>query len=209
MKHVKRLILFFVILLSLYLILKQFFLSTIVGWLTTYVKLGTISISDFLSVVSGILSVVIAFIFDYYLSCREERINKQQEAPYINICTAREQPITGKRSLRNNRYFQIELGKPQEEFRYVYSQIINTGKSTIINCFVANKRFPQQIKPQTEYPVCFLVYEPLKPKSRRKYFIKYQIEDGKGGKYKGTYILKIDIDRREAAFYIKKKQKEL
>jgi len=172
-------------------------------------KLDMISTSDIILVVSGVISVTVGFIFDYYLKCREEQVNNQQEAPYINFCTSREQSITGKRSFRSNRYIQIELGKPQREFRYVYSQIINTGKSTIIDCSIAKKHIPQQIKPQTEFAICFLVYEPVKPRPRRKYFIKYQIEDGKGNRYKGTYTLKIDTDKRKASFYIKKKQKEV
>ncbi len=210
MKHIKRWILFFSISLGFYIIFKLFLFSAIVEWLNTYAKLDIINTSDILSVVSGVVSLAVGFMSDYYFKRREERINIQQEAPYINLRASREQAITGKRFIRNNHYnIQIEVGKPQQEFRYVYSQIINTGNSTIVNCSIAKKHIAQQIKPQAEYAICFLVYEPVKPRSRRKYSIKYKIEDGRGKKYIGTYILKIDIDKREASFYIKKKQKEL
>lgn len=210
MKHIKRWILFFSTSLGFYIIFKFFLFSAIVEWLNTNAKLDIINTSDILSVVSGVVSLAVGFMSDYYFKRREERIKIQQEAPYINLRASREQSITAKRFIRNNHYnIQIEVGKPQQEFRYVYSQIINTGKSTIVNCSIAKKHIAQQIKPQAEYAICFLVYEPDKPKSRRKYSIKYKIEDGRGKKYIGTYILKIDIDKREASFHIKKKQKEL
>ena len=209
MKHVKRWILFFSVSLGFYIIFKLFLLSAIVEWFTVYVKLDIINTSDILSVVSGVVSLTVGFISDYYFKRREERINIQQEAPYINLRASREPSVTGKRSIRNDHYIQIELGKQQQEFRYVYSQIINAGKSTIVNCFIAKKHITQQIKPQEEYDICFLVYEPIKTRPKRKYSIKYQIEDGKGNEYIGTYILRIDTDKHEASFHIKKKQKEL
>lgn len=209
MKHIKRWVSFFFVLSSIYLIFKLFLLSSIVGWLTTYVKFDTISTSDFLSAVSGIVSVIIAFLSDYYFKHHEEQMNSQREAPYINICTAQGQSITSKRYLRNDRYVQIELGIPQREFRYVYSRIMNTGKSAIMNCTIGSKSISHQIRPQTEYPLWFLVYEPVKPNPKRRYVIKYQILDEKGKSYKGSYTLKIDTDKRKASFHIKKKQKEI
>lgn len=53
------------------------------------------------------------------------------------------------------------------------------------------------------------MYEPIKQNLKRSYSFVYQIEDEKGNKYKGTYILRIDTSKRKASFHIKKKQKEV
>lgn len=209
MKHIKRWVSFFFVLLGIYLLFKQFLLSNIFGWLTTYVKFDTIETSDFLSVVSGVVSVIIAFLSDYYFKHNEKQMTSQREAPYINICTVQGQSLSSKRYLRNNRYVQIELGIPQREFRYVYSRIENTGKSAIVNCTIASKSIPYQIKPQTEYPLCFLVYEPAEPKPKRRYIIKYRFADEKGNSYRGSYTLKMDTDKQKVSFHIKQKQKEI
>lgn len=209
MKRLKRCILFAFVLFSVFLIIKLFLVAVLENWIITYANQYNLNASDILTIISGIISSIFAFLVDYYFKYREEQADIRKEAPRINISTVREQAVTGKRKLKNCKSFQIELGEQQQEFRYVYAKIINTGQSTIVNCSIAKKSIPYQLNPQTEYSICFLIYEPLKQSVRRRYNIIYQIEDGKGKKYKGTYILKIDINEMKAVFYMKKKQKEV
>lgn len=162
-----------------------------------------------MSVVSGIIGFIFAFLSDFYFKRWEDKRNIFQEAPYINICTIRKQAITGKKRKRNYNSIEIELGNFHQEFRYVYAKIVNVGKSTITNCTIEKTNILNQLNPQDEFPITFLIFEPLKPNSRRTYSFQYQIEDGKGNKYKGTYSLKVNIDKREAIFLVKRKQREV
>lgn len=209
MKRLRRYILFILVLLGVFLAIKLFLVAVLENWITTYVTLYNLNASDILTIISGIISSIFAFLTDYYFKRRDEQADIRKEAPHINISTIREQAVTGKRKLKNRTVIQIELGEQQQEFRYVYAKIINTGQSTIVNCSIAKKSIPYQLNPQTEYPICFLIYEPLKQNARRRYKIVYQIEDGKGKKYRGMYILKIDIREMKAIFYMKKRQKEV
>ena len=209
MKRLRRYVLSILILFGAFWVIRLFLISFLGNWITIYFTLYNFNASDILTIISGIISSVFAFFSDYYFKHREEQADIRKEAPYINISTVREQAVTGKRKLKNRTSFEIELGEQQQEFRYVYAKIINMGQSTIVNCTIVKKNIPYQLNPQTEYPVCFLIYEPHKHNFRRKYTITYQIEDGKGNKYKGAYFLKIDISEMKAKFYIKNKQRKV
>lgn len=209
MKRIRQYFFSFLFLLGIFFIVRLLLIVILKNWLNTYVTFDNLKTSDILTIISGIISSIFAFFTNYHFKHWEVQNNIRQEAPYINITTARDQSVTGKRTMKGRTTFEIGLGKKNSEFRYVYAKIINTGKSTVVNCSIANTSVPYQLKPQTEYPICFLVYEPLKPNSRHNYSIIYQIEDGKGNKYKGAYILKIDTSKMKATFHIKRKQKEV
>lgn len=209
MKHFKRWIIFLLVLFSVYFIFKYFLKACVGNWIAVHVNLNKLDTKDILSIISGIISIIFAFLSNYYFKRREEKITLLQEVPYLNICGVRKQSITGKRKQKNHNSFEVELGKPEKEFRYVYAKIINTGKSTAVKCSIAKKCIPCQLPPQAEYPVSFLIYESPKQKIKRNYTFKYQMEDGKGSKYIGVYILKINTHKREAEFYLKKGQKEV
>lgn len=209
MKHFKRWIILLLVLFSVYFIFKYFLRAFIGNWIATHVNLNKLNTKDILSIVSGIISIFFTFLSNYFFKRRDEKNTLLQEVPYLNICVIRKQSLTGKRKQKNHKDFEIELGKPEKEFRYVYAKIMNTGKSTAVNCSIAKKCIPCQLPPQAEYPVSFLIYESSKQKDKRNYKFKYQIEDGKGNKYVGAYILKIDAHKREAEFYLKRRQKEV
>ena len=209
MKRVRRYILLALVLLGIFLIIRLLLITFLENWLAKYVTFDNLKTSDVLTIISGIISSVFAFLTNLYFKYQTERTNIRKEAPYINISTFRNQSVTGKRTMRSRAPFEVELGKKQQEFRYVYAKIINTGKATVVNGSIAKKSFPYQLNPQAECPICFLVYEPLKQNSRRKYTIQYRIEDEKGNNYQGTYFLKIDTIKMKATFHVKKKQKEV
>lgn len=209
MKRLRRPALLIIILIVVFFVIR-FFLTTITkDSLITYVELKKPNTSDILSVISGIASIILTSVFDYIFKRWELQANIQQKVPYISISAVRAQSVTGKRRKRSAPFIEVELGKPQQEFRYVYAKIMNAGPTAIVNCIIVKKNIPYQLNPQIEYPISFLIYEPRKQKLHRKYAFTYVIEDGKGNKYKGKYTLEIDLSKREAIFHVKRKQKEV
>ncbi len=209
MKRIQRWILLIVILVIVIVLSRLFLISIAEKWITLYIKPEQITSDNILSIVSVIIGAFVTFVFNCFLKRYDETVKNRHEAPYLNFCSIREQSLTGIRNQRTHNSFEIELGKPQQEFRYVYAKIVNTGISSIVNCYIEKKHFPYQIKPQQEYPITFLVYEASRHKKIYKYKFKYLIEDGKNNKYSGTYFLKIIPQKRKAIFYMNKKQKEI
>lgn len=174
--------------------------------ITFFQKLEQEDINRIETVFKGILSFVIANVMNFLKLYLDNRKEIKSEIPQIGILIKNVTSI--KRTKRKDGLLEVNMGEGAY-FVYVNAVLKNVGKTTIIECYINEKRLGICSLTEEEcYNFCFKVCREKNESFKKSYVGNLKFRDDRGRCYEKIVDLEIDEEKREARVISRGKQKK-
>lgn len=114
---------------------------------------------EIISYIFGIFDMIISMVISAIV---QNKIEKKQNLPQIVIVpyqVQQGQNVSGIKKENPNHYKpKIMLGKKQAKYRIIFAKIVNTGKSSIVECLIEEQSISLLLASNGEIPLYLILY---------------------------------------------------
>lgn len=161
--------------------------------------------NNFVTALSAVVNLILsAGLTKAIESVIEHKLFLPESVPEIVIAPLSDNPnnLSGTKRVPNiQQGMHIKLGDEGPRCRLAYARIKNVGQRTISSCVINCQRINALLEPSQEKEIIFVIYTSgPEAKQTMTYDLKYQIQDSRGGVYKGEYHMQLNESLTQASF---------